>query len=121
MDFLAMVEWEFGMNHTTYDYLTEQTFTTDLYDYMNGVGATDANGNLLTGTYRNYQYGGDARLAFLNSIGYFDDLGRVATANDALAAYGLPTILFVEHCNLVLISLAFLLIGCLGLLAMAAW
>ena len=85
-------EWEFGMNHTTYDYLsTEQTFTTDIYDYMNGVGATDANGNLLTGTYRNYQYGGDSRLAFLNSIGYFDDLGRVATANDALAAYGLPT------------------------------
>ena len=53
--------------------------------------ATDANGNLLTGTYRNWQYSGDARLAFLNSIGYFDDLGRVATANDALAAYGLPT------------------------------
>ena len=85
-------EWEFGMNHTTYDYLnTDQTFTTDIYDYMNGVGATDANGNLLTGTYRNYQYGGDGRLAYLNSIGYFADLGRVATANDALAAYGLPT------------------------------
>jgi outer membrane receptor protein involved in Fe transport len=85
-------EWEFGMNHTTYEYLSEkQTFTTELADYMNGVGAKDANGNLLTGTYRNYQYGGDGRLAFLNSIGYFDDLGRVATVNDALAAYGLPT------------------------------
>ena len=85
-------EWEFGMNHTTYEYLSEkQTFTTELADYMNGVGATDANGNLLTGTYRNYQYGGDGRLAFLNSIGYFDDLGRVATVNDALTAYGLPT------------------------------
>jgi outer membrane receptor protein involved in Fe transport len=85
-------EWEFGMNHTTYEYLSEkQTFTTELTDYMNGVGAKDANGNLLTGTYRNYQYGGDGRLAFLNSIGYFDDLGRVATVNDALAVYGLPT------------------------------
>jgi len=85
-------EWEFGMNRTTYDYLnTEQTFTTDLYDYMNGVGAKDANGNLLTGTYRNWQYNGDGRLAYLNSIGYFDDLGRVATANDALAAFGFPT------------------------------
>ncbi|NBV57757.1 MAG: hypothetical protein EBR72_08210, partial [Bacteroidetes bacterium] len=53
-------EWEFGINRTTYDYLnTEQTFTTDLYDYMNGVGAKDANGNLLTGTYRNWQYNGD--------------------------------------------------------------
>ena len=85
-------EWEFGMNQTNYDYYAEsQEFTTALYDYMHGVGATDANGNLLTGTYRNWQYDGDSRLAYLNSIGYFDDLGRVATANDALAAYGLPT------------------------------
>ena len=50
-------EWEFGMNHTTYEYLSEeQTFTTDLYDYMNGVGATDADGNLLRGTYEQDRY-----------------------------------------------------------------
>ena len=50
-------EWEFGMNHTTYEYLSEeQTFTTDLYDYMNGVGATDADGNLLRGTYQQDRY-----------------------------------------------------------------
>jgi outer membrane receptor protein involved in Fe transport len=85
-------EWEFGINSTTYDYENESfTFTTDLYDYMYGVGAVDENGNLLTGTYYSWLYDGEDRLAFLNSIGYFDDLGRVATANDALSAYGLPT------------------------------
>ena len=85
-------EWEFGVNTTTYDFENEQKqLTTRMQDYLNCVGCTDANGNLLTGTYRNYQYDGDGRLAFLNSIDFFSDLGRVATANDALAAYGLPT------------------------------
>ena len=85
-------EWELGINTTEYEFENEQLeLTEDFWDYMTGLGATDANGNLLTGTYRNWQYDGDARLAYLNSIGYFADLGRVATANDALAAYGLPT------------------------------
>lgn len=50
-------EWELGLNTTTYDYEDKgQTFTTAIRDYMNGLGATDADGNLLTGTYRAYQY-----------------------------------------------------------------
>jgi outer membrane receptor protein involved in Fe transport len=85
-------EWEFGINSTTYDYEVEKlTFTTDLYDYMYGVGATDENGNLKHGSYYSWAYDGQDRLDFLNSIGYFSDLGRVATTNDALSAYGLPT------------------------------
>ena len=34
------------------------TFTDAIYDYFTGVGATDENGNLLTGTYFNYAYDG---------------------------------------------------------------
>jgi outer membrane receptor protein involved in Fe transport len=74
-------EWEFGMNHTTYEYLSEeQTFTTDLYDYMNGVGATDADGNLLRGTYQQDRYRDYASSNWLGEGSY-----------DAMAiAYGLP-------------------------------
>ena len=74
-------EWEFGMNHTTYEYLSEeQTFTTDLYDYMNGVGATDADGNLLRGTYQQDRYRSYASSNWLGEGSY-----------DAMAiAYGLP-------------------------------
>ena len=74
-------EWEFGMNHTTYEYLSEeQTFTTDLYDYMNGVGATDADGNLLRGTYQQDRYRSYESSNWLGEGSY-----------DAMAiAYGLP-------------------------------
>ena len=50
-------EWEFGLNNTVYDFENkQQELTTALYDYLDGVGATDADGNLLTGTYRAWQY-----------------------------------------------------------------
>ncbi|MFL2720900.1 MAG: TonB-dependent receptor domain-containing protein [Gammaproteobacteria bacterium] len=85
-------EWSIGVNTSEYEYATsDMTFTDAIYDYFTGVGATDENGNLLTGTYFNDAYNGQGRLDYLNSIDYFADLGRVATVNDALTAYGLPT------------------------------
>ena len=46
------MEWDLGINTTSYDYENEKkTFTTDLYDYMRGIGATNADGSLVTGTY----------------------------------------------------------------------
>ena len=74
-------EWEFGANHTTYEYLSEeQTFTTAIYDYMNGVGATDADGNLLRGTYQQDRYRSYESSNWLGQGSY-----------DAMAiAYGLP-------------------------------
>ena len=46
------MEWDLGINTTTYDYENEKkTFTTDLYDYMRGIGATNEDGSLVTGTY----------------------------------------------------------------------
>ena len=74
-------EWEFGANHTTYEYLSEeQTFTTAIYDYMNGVGATDADGNLLRGTYQQDRYRSYESSNWLGEGSY-----------DAMAiAYGLP-------------------------------
>ena len=51
-------EWEIGINTTEYEFENEQLeLTEDFWDYMTGVGATDADGNLLTNTYRQYQYG----------------------------------------------------------------
>ena len=48
-----------GVNTSEYEYQTfDMTFTDKIYDYFAGVGATDADGNLLRGTsYREYQYG----------------------------------------------------------------
>ena len=44
-----------GYNTTEYTYETfDQTFTDKMYDYFAGVGATDADGNLLRGSYRAY-------------------------------------------------------------------
>jgi outer membrane receptor protein involved in Fe transport len=48
-------EWSVGWNSTEYTYATsDQTFTDKMYDYFAGVGATDADGNLLRGSYRAY-------------------------------------------------------------------
>ena len=48
-------EWSLGYNTTEYTYETfDQTFTDKMYDYFAGVGATDADGNLLRGSYRAY-------------------------------------------------------------------
>ena len=48
-------EWSLGYNTTDYTYETfDQTFTDKMYDYFAGVGATDADGNLLRGSYRAY-------------------------------------------------------------------
>ena len=48
-------EWSVGWNSTEYTFATsDQTFTDKMYDYFAGVGATDADGNLLRGSYRAY-------------------------------------------------------------------
>ncbi|MDC3302425.1 TonB-dependent receptor [Gammaproteobacteria bacterium] len=48
-------EWSVGWNSTEYTYATsDQTFTDKMYDYFAGVGATDADGNLLRGSYNAY-------------------------------------------------------------------
>ena len=48
-------EWSVGWNSTEYTYETfDQTFTDKMYDYFAGVGATDADGNPLRGSYRAY-------------------------------------------------------------------
>jgi outer membrane receptor protein involved in Fe transport len=66
-------EWSVGLNSTVYDYETdEQTFTDKMYDYFAGVGATDADGNLLRSSYREYQYGYAYDQAFLNQFGIED-------------------------------------------------
>ena len=45
-------EWDIGLNTTSYTYENENmTFTTDLYDYMRGIGATNSDGSLVRGTY----------------------------------------------------------------------
>lgn len=63
-------EWEVGFNSTTYDYENvKQDFTNAIDDYMLGVGATDAEGNLLTGSYRQWQYGYNYTNDFLNLYG----------------------------------------------------
>ena len=67
-------EWEAGFNTTTYDYENSQkSFTTAIDDYFTGVGATDADGNLLTGSYRQYQYGYAYSNDFLASAGVASD------------------------------------------------
>ena len=66
-------EWSVGVNSTVYDYETDdQEFTDAMYDYFAGVGATDADGNLLRSSYREYQYGYAYDQAFLNNFGIFD-------------------------------------------------
>ncbi len=66
-------EWSVGVNSTVYDYETDdQTFTDAMYDYFAGVGATDANGNLLRSSYQEYRYGYAYDQATLNSYGIFD-------------------------------------------------
>ena len=66
-------EWSVGVNSTVYDYETDdQEFTDAMYDYFAGVGATDADGNLLRSSYREYQYGYAYSQAFLNSVGISD-------------------------------------------------
>ena len=46
------MEWDLGINTTTYDYENSKLdFTTDLDDYMRGIGATAPDGSLLTGSY----------------------------------------------------------------------
>jgi len=48
-------EWSLGYNTTAYEYQTfDQEFTEKMYDYFAGVGATDADGNLLRGSFREY-------------------------------------------------------------------
>ena len=48
-------EWSLGYNSTEYTYETfDKEFTNAMYDYFAGVGATDADGNLLRGSYRAY-------------------------------------------------------------------
>ena len=66
-------EWSVGVNSTVYDYETDdQTFTDAMYDYFAGVGATDADGNLLRSSYQEYRYGYAYDQATLNSYGIFD-------------------------------------------------
>ena len=66
-------EWSVGVNSTVYDYETDdQEFTDAMYDYFAGVGATDADGNLLRSSYREYQYDYAYSQAFLNQFGIFD-------------------------------------------------
>ena len=46
-------EWSVGVNTSEYEYQTfDMTFTDKIYDYFAGVGATDADGNLLRSSYR---------------------------------------------------------------------
>ena len=46
------MEWDFGINTTTYDYENQKLdFTTGLDDYFRGIGATNPDGSLVTGTY----------------------------------------------------------------------
>ena len=46
------MEWDIGINTTTYDYENSKLdFTTDLDDYFRGIGATNPDGSLVTGTY----------------------------------------------------------------------
>ena len=46
------MEWDFGVNTTTYDYENQKLdFTTGLDDYFRGIGATNPDGSLVTGTY----------------------------------------------------------------------
>ena len=66
-------EWSVGINTTNYDYEADkQTFTDQMYDYFAGVGATDADGNLLRSSYQEYRYGYNYDQATLNSYGIFD-------------------------------------------------
>ena len=66
-------EWSVGVNTTSYDYEAEkQTFTDKMYDYFAGVGATDADGNLLRSSYEEYRYGYNYDQATLNSYGIAD-------------------------------------------------
>ena len=66
-------EWSLGYNTTEYTYeTTDQTFTDKMYDYFAGVGATDAEGNLLRSSYQEYLYGYAYDQAFLNANGIFD-------------------------------------------------
>lgn len=66
-------EWSVGLNSTTYDYEADsQTFTDKMYDYFAGVGATDADGNLLKSSYQEYRYGYAYDQATLNSYGISD-------------------------------------------------
>tara|TARA_B100001057_G_scaffold494838_1_gene592278 strand:- start:2257 stop:5346 length:3090 start_codon:yes stop_codon:yes gene_type:complete len=66
-------EWSLGFNTTQYDYEDDsQTFTNKMYDYFAGVGATDADGNLLRGSYQEYLYGYNYSQATLNSYGISD-------------------------------------------------
>lgn len=45
-------EWDIGLNTTSYTYENENmTFTTDLYDYMRGIGATNSDGSPVLSTY----------------------------------------------------------------------
>jgi outer membrane receptor for ferrienterochelin and colicin len=76
-------EWEVGFNQTDYDYKNvKKSFTNAINDYMYGVGMTDDDGNLLTGSYRQWRYGYAYSNDFLNSLGLGDgpcgstDLGR---------------------------------------------
>ena len=72
-------EWSLGYNKTMYDYTgNSMTFTDKMWDYFAGVGATDANGNLLRGTY-------NAWSSPYNPADYgFDNY------DDFAATYGLP-------------------------------
>ena len=46
------MEWDIGINTTTYDYENSKLdFTTGLDDYFRGIGATNPDGSLVTGTY----------------------------------------------------------------------
>ena len=46
------MEWDLGINTTTYDYENSKLdFTTGLDDYFRGIGATNPDGSLVTGTY----------------------------------------------------------------------
>lgn len=50
-------EWTLGVNRTEYDYFNaSQEFTTAIEDYFYGLGATDANGDLLVGSYFAWYY-----------------------------------------------------------------
>jgi iron complex outermembrane recepter protein len=45
-------EWDIGLNTTSYTYENDNmTFTTDLYDYMRGIGATNSDGSPVLSTY----------------------------------------------------------------------
>ncbi|MDB3996869.1 TonB-dependent receptor [Gammaproteobacteria bacterium] len=45
-------EWDIGLNTTSYTYENENmTFTTDLYDYMRGIGATNSDGSPVLSSY----------------------------------------------------------------------